>query len=499
MPSTRYTILDCYTDEPSGLGVPPFLGTYPRYLFGALADHGPAYLTIDDVRLWRFRKGVVPKEGHKTDIRIHNLSRNHARVKEILDATDELIVVAGVQTPGKYLAAVPGTLFEIRRLIDGLRCRKTLTGPASTAHGTRAEGGRLPERTDLSFFDSVDADLLGIGQYQKVRRYAVDGARLVEQVPWPAVAELETGRGCPRRDACSFCTEPRHTLEWRATDDIIAEAEALAAAGVRHFRLGKQSDFYAYRGGAAGEVRKLLEGIRALGPATLHIDNVNPASVVAANGERITRLIVEHCTPGNIAAFGVESFDPEVVGRNCLNTTPEQALEAIRIINLHGAERGENGMPKFLPGINILLGLIGETKGTLDLDLAWLKRILDEGLMLRRINIRQVVPYRGTRLYAEAKTKYIKKNKAKYFSFRRKVREEVDLPMLRRTVPEGTVLSGVRLETHDGSTTFGRQMGTYPLIVGIRRRLPLGRTVSVKVSSHMLRSLVAEVIEENSR
>ncbi|MEK6916744.1 MAG: hypothetical protein AABW92_03280, partial [Nanoarchaeota archaeon] len=49
----KYTILDCYTDEAAGLGVPPYLGTYPRYIFGILKSKGydPTYITIDDLRL----------------------------------------------------------------------------------------------------------------------------------------------------------------------------------------------------------------------------------------------------------------------------------------------------------------------------------------------------------------------------------------------------------------------------------------------------------------
>ena len=51
----HYTILDCYTDEASGLGVPPYLGTYPRYWYGKLRKEGytVSYLTIDDLRLWK--------------------------------------------------------------------------------------------------------------------------------------------------------------------------------------------------------------------------------------------------------------------------------------------------------------------------------------------------------------------------------------------------------------------------------------------------------------
>ena len=47
---------------------------------------------------------------------------------------------------------------------------------------------------------------------------------------------------------------------------------------------------------------------------------------------------------------------------------------------------------------------------------------------------------------------------------------------------------------YDGKTTFCRQMGTYPLVIGIKGRLPLNKKISVKVTDHMLRSIVAEVI-----
>ena len=53
-------IVDCYTVEPSGLGVPPYLSGYARQAFGALRGAYPdadvLYLTIDDVR-WRWNGG----------------------------------------------------------------------------------------------------------------------------------------------------------------------------------------------------------------------------------------------------------------------------------------------------------------------------------------------------------------------------------------------------------------------------------------------------------
>ena len=47
-----YTILDCYTDEPAGLGVPPYLGTYPRYIAGYFGKVN--YITIDDLRFLNY-------------------------------------------------------------------------------------------------------------------------------------------------------------------------------------------------------------------------------------------------------------------------------------------------------------------------------------------------------------------------------------------------------------------------------------------------------------
>ena len=46
------TIVDCYTDEPAGLGVPPYLGVYPRYIAGYFDSVN--YLTIDDLRFFKY-------------------------------------------------------------------------------------------------------------------------------------------------------------------------------------------------------------------------------------------------------------------------------------------------------------------------------------------------------------------------------------------------------------------------------------------------------------
>jgi len=150
-------------------------------------------------------------------------------------------------------------------------------------------------------------------------------------------------------------------------------------------------------------------------------------------------------------------------------------------------------MPKFLPGINLLFGLIDESKKTHEENMKWLNKI-SEKFLLRRINIRQVAVFPGTQIANECGDKYIKKNKKYYWKWRNDIRKTIDYPMLQKLVPEGTILKNIRTEIHDGKTTFGRQLGTYPLIIGIKGRLPLKEFYDIKVTGHMLRSIIGEVI-----
>jgi radical SAM superfamily enzyme with C-terminal helix-hairpin-helix motif len=476
------TILDCYTDEPSGLGVPPYLGTYPRYLFGALEN--PNYITIDDLRMHVFYNDFK-KEKQKTDIRVHNLTNNYKNIKQILEKTEKLIVIGGIHTPGKYLTAVPGTFYEMKKLISELNCEKILTGPA--VYGTRLEGGKEAEKTDLSFFDKIEADYLGINDYENIKEFSIKGAEIVKQVPWTVMAELESAKGC-KYGQCSFCTEPlKNKPEKRDIKDIINEAIALNKLGVKHFRLGKQSDFFDR---SETEIEMLLKEIKNdCNPKTMHIDNVDPVSVT----EEKVKLVVKYCTPGNVAALGCESFDPEVIKANKLHSSPEASMKAIRTINKFGAERGENGMPKFLPGINIIFGLKNETKQTHEQNIKYLGQIMEEGLLLRRINIRQVVVFPGTAM-EECKTKFLHKNKKYYWKWRNEIRQKIDNEMLKRVLPVGTVLRDVFMEVYDGNHTFGRQFGTYPLVVGVNKRIELNKKYDIKVTGHMLRSVTGEAI-----
>ncbi|MEK6891616.1 MAG: radical SAM protein [Nanoarchaeota archaeon] len=486
-----YTIIDCYTDEPAGLGVPPYLGTYPRYITGYLGEE-VNYLTIDDLRLWRKFNGVIheTKKSQKTDITTYNLTTNYKNVNKILQETDTLIVVLGVHVPGKYLSAIPGTLNEIIPMIRDLNCKKILTGPA--VFGTQLFGGRFYEKADLSVFDEVSYEMFNF-LYKDVKEYSIRGASIIKQIPDIRMIEIETGHGCDI-GKCSFCTEPlKNKVEFREKEDVLDEIKEFYNIGARYFRLGKQTCFYTLPYAVS-----LLKDIHLNCPEikVLHIDNVNPVKVVMdkKNDFAITKAIVKYCTSGNIAAFGVESFDMEVVKANTLNTSPQVAYEAIKILNQFGAERGTDGMPKFLPGVNIIFGLRNETKKTHEENMKWLTRIYDEGLMLRRINIRQVAIFEGTSLFNEGKDKFLRKNKKFYWKWRNEIRQKIDWPMLQRVVPSGTVLTNCYAEIYDGNTTFCRQFGTYPLIVGVKGRLELKKFYNLEIIGHMLRSITGKVV-----
>ncbi|MEK6960408.1 MAG: radical SAM protein [Nanoarchaeota archaeon] len=481
-------LLDCYTDEPSGLGVPPYLGAYPRYLAGMLDSIGEEwdYLTIDDLRAARTNRlgASTPKLSGKTDIYTYNQTGQD--VMSILGSCSKIIVILGVHAPGKYLSAVPGTLREVIPLIRDLDCEKILTGPA--VFGTSLEGGRKSERIDLSIFDKIDSMEFS---FEEIRQFSVSGARLVDSIPDIRLIEIETARGCSRAKGCSFCTEPlKHRFESRDSKDVIQEVKAFYDRGVRHFRIGKQACFF-----SIPDPIGILDGIHKSCPdiKVLHIDNVDPSMVNTPRGRKIAEAVVKYCTSGNIAAFGVESFDPKVIEENNLNTSPQGAYDAVKAINKVGRKIGANGLPAFLPGINILFGLIGESKETHVHNMAWLKRIIDDGLLLRRINIRQVAVFEGTPLHDSAGIKFLKKNRKHYFRWRDDIRQQVDVPNLERLLPVGHVLHDVRTEIYDGNTTFARHVGTYPIVVGIPGRLPLKKFFSVEVTKHMLRSITAKL------
>ncbi|RCU46323.1 radical SAM protein [Haloplanus salinus] len=502
------TIVDGYVDEPAHFGVPPYVSTYPRFTAGALVDAGVpeaaiTYHTIDELR------------------------DDRSKWRDVADA-DLLIYLGGMTVPGKYVGGTPAEPDEVRELAWAADGTTLMGGPVRFGVGEENAGAQEMERKDLDYdfvakgdveaaaHDLVASGLEGFGDRMRdtadLDRWAAKGAFVVDDHPNHPdylIAELETSRGCAYR--CSFCTEPLYgDPSFRSAASVVREVEALYDRGVRHFRLGRQADILAFGGDGEAPnpdaLRRLYGGIREVAPdlGTLHLDNMNPVTIVdyPEKSREAIRIIADHNTAGDTAAFGLESADPVVQAENNLLVTAEECLDAVRVVNEEAGWRpgddptdapttgdgAANRLPKLLPGINLVHGLAGEREETFEHNKRFLQRVYDEGLMLRRINIRQVMAFAGTEM-SDTGAEVAHDHKTQFKRYKREVREEIDRPMLRRVAPPGTVLPDVHLEYHEGGKTFGRQLGTYPLLVAVPGERELGTTMDVALVDYGYRSV----------
>jgi radical SAM superfamily enzyme with C-terminal helix-hairpin-helix motif len=115
------SIVDGYIDEPTCLGVPPYISPYPRYIAGAIWETSHSarilYKTIDQIRI------------------------NQSIIEEIRKS-DIIIVIAGVTVPGKYLSGLPMSPNEIIKYFSDIeKPFKILCGPAAR-YGFGSSGGK---------------------------------------------------------------------------------------------------------------------------------------------------------------------------------------------------------------------------------------------------------------------------------------------------------------------------------------------------------------------
>ncbi|TQD26166.1 radical SAM protein [Methanolobus vulcani] len=499
----RAVIIDGYVDEPACFGVPPYISPYIRYIAGALREKGfqeenISYFTIDHLR------------------------KDITEAPILIKRADIVVVLAGMTVPGKYLRSTPINIGEIESIFSATSGIKVLGGPIRL--GFSLEGGKQAEcdiitntevcisRKDIEalVFDITGDNAQSPDGYnhrfrsvKEIGRWSTKGSFIIKKHPdYPNVmCEIETYRGCGRKQHCSFCTEPSYgSSDYRPVKDVISEISELYKHGARFFRIGRQPDILSYhakdKGGEIPEpdpqaILSLYKGIRNVAPdlKVLHMDNANPGTIATYPelSREIFKTIVKYHTSGDVAALGMESADPEVVRANGLKAMPDEIFEAIKIINEVGRIRGTNGMPEILPGINIVHGLIGESKKTFELNFEFLKKVLDEDLLLRRINIRQVMAFPGTRMYGN--DELVRKHKQIFLKYKEMIRKEIDLPMLKKIIPAGTVLKDVMCEINSERICFGRQMGSYPLLVGIPANQKSGEYIDVTVTRHGHRSI----------
>ena len=490
--STTAFILDGYVDEPACLGVPPYISPYIRTVAGALLsrNYTVGYLTIDQLR--------------KEPLRTAGLNK-----------ASLVVMITGVTVPGKYLGGTPATLTEIQQVGHMVHGPKKLIG-GPIGFGYAGGGGQKAIRQVISGYDALLSgepavaldsyldgnDPEGVLDYARTDPWSITGSSVISQHPdYPFVmCELETARGCSHgaTGGCSFCTEPFYgTPKYRDITGIAAEVAALHSHGARHFRVGRQPDILAY-GAGAGEypapepekIEALFSAIRTAAPdlKTLHIDNTNPATIARHEdaAREALRAIIRYHTPGDVAAFGMETADPTVIAANNLKADAEEVFRALQVVNEEGGMRREN-VPELLPGLNFVCGLAGETEKTYDLNEQFLDRVLKADLSIRRGNIRQVMPFEGTPAYTR---NTLGKHDRRFRQFKEYVRNRIDLPMLRRVFPIGTVLRDVRVEV-SADLSFGRQMGSYPILVGIPLRLPERTGIDAVVVDWGMRSVTA--------
>jgi radical SAM superfamily enzyme with C-terminal helix-hairpin-helix motif len=495
-------ILDFYVDEPACFGVPPYLSPYARYAAGALVSGGKippeklSFLTVDQ---WR------------------------AQGKALKDDPELVAIVAGHTVPGKYLGGKIGTVTEI---VEFLQWRKRYQPSGVTLVGgpiryaspeirelIREAGGYLV-RGDLEFYlaelaassgkmkaaaETLLEDrgpALGMRRsYDLVDRWSEAGAFLTNLHPnFPyLILELETYRGCTRSVFCSFCTEAFYGRpEFRNPAGIFAEVAELNRLGNRFFRLGRQADLMTYLPDMEDfqnsfprprpeSLELLYSGIRNAAPnlKLLHLDNINPGLIATFPDEsrEISRIICDYNTAGDTAAMGLETVDPVVVKLNDLKCSRDEAMTAIEIINENGARRS-SGIPKLLPGINLIHGLPGESDTTFQQNYEFLLDVMNRGLLLRRINIRQVVSYKNTKMRnlqddPTSESEVPRKRRRpdtlakKFIYYRNKIRKEIDQPMLLKTFPPGTKIAYVIPESKNQGYILGRQLGSYPVTIKI--------------------------------
>ncbi|CAI8358749.1 MAG: Uncharacterised protein [Candidatus Poseidoniaceae archaeon] len=511
--SPSWLVLDGYEDEPAAFGVPPYVGFHIRYVCGVLEQHSInyTYMTIDQWRLYSEEE----REQHLRDL-------------------EGFVCIAGAVVPGRYIRGTPISRKESTELIRSLPRDIPVLFGGWAVRGWKQQGW-LPLRSNLFLaVQDTDATLHGFlknGTWKHERRtsdqwtmWAHSGAQSkaviqhpdlgTEEKRGPLTYEVEVYQGCVRfKRGCKFCIEPKKGIPiWRTPEDIIQEVKLAHDSGVQHVRLGGMTDTYTYMAEGVKDleypipnpepIAKLLHGLREderLG--ILHTDNGNP-SIIAENIEpstEITKTLTETLSDGAVLSFGLESADPNVHAANWLNCNANQLKSALRLINQYGRERGERGLPKLLPGLNFIAGLNGERTETYSMNLNLLNELRNEGLLLRRINIRQVEG-EGFQDIPEKEFK----------SFKSAVRDTIDSPLLQELFPLGHILKDVHWETHDGRTrlpvhlseehvgehvhgraglTFGRQIGAYPILVGVPYHIPLETSSNIMITGHGARSI----------
>ncbi len=460
-------ILDCYTDEPSGYGVRPFLGSHQIHLSQALSSKGidHKYLTIEDLRY-----GDLQRKGKVIDPFSRELlhsTNNRDQALELVMQAQTIYLIMGCFVEYEYFSSVPAKNSEIFSFLKNSKAKIILFYVMASENVfsdeyLKSELKTVIEHTEIGntyryiLEESVGADFTQ-PNYDLLAKISGSPIQIIEQLRYPIIAEIETGTGC-NTPSCTFCIEAarKHQTQYREPDDIIRQVKSLYNSGVRNFRLGRQPNFYHYQKYNVQKLEFMLEGIRSACPdlETLHIDNVNMIDVIRPHGEAFTQLITKYCTAGNIAPFGIESFDDHVRQETKVTGKADQIIAAMEVINKYGQKRGKNGFPLLLPGINLIYGLPGQTVKTHEINLEYLQKILDLGLQTQRLFYRRMT--RSTGISFDEGPQETEE----YLAYYQDIMESYVIPMQKRVYPVDLKLTGFREAIIQNGHTILRTLGT---------------------------------------
>lgn len=485
----KFLILDFFVDEPACFGVPHFISPYPRYLFGALLCSGVNpddidYMTVETLRQDNF---------------------------QISNDYELVFIIGGAVVPGKYLGHAIGTLPEIHKVLNNNPAKQFAIGGLISRQLPESYNDRLYLiNKDIEKFASgyIKGDPVDDWRtYDELDRWSIAGAGIVARHPeFPLlIAEIESYRGCPRQSHCSFCSETIFKeIIFRKPENILAEINALIKAGVSRFRIGRQADILAY----GSSLNDCIDGFPRPNPAALNelfqplaelkrdgrirvlnIDNGNPGTIARFETEsrQILEILTDALTPGDTLALGVESFDDNVIKANNLKVTFEQLQRVVHIINEIGGRRID-GIPIILPGINLVHGLLGESDKTFRINYEGLLKMQNDGLLIKRINIRKLLPFPGTAL---AQHKIPGKLTNRYDFYKNKIRDEIDHNMLKAIYPAGTILKDVLIEDNRFDYAYGKQLSSYSITAKIPQNIARHELTDVVVVNQRERSLIS--------
>lgn len=473
-------ILDCYTDEPSGYGVRPYLGSHQIHLSQALAHQGIEhyYITIDDLR---FASSNSKNEiNNETNISILNKTVNANESINYINDAEVIYIIMGCFVDYNYFSCVPPKSNEVFDFLKNTKAKKILFYVMGIKDLISSDysASKLMSIIDkveygntyrFVFNQSCKNETLLDPDYLLLDKISSTSIPIINQLISPIIAEIETGTGC-NTPFCKFCIESLRSPKviYREPSSIIMQIKTLYEQGVRHFRLGRQPNFYHYQKQSVEKMEELLYGIRTSCPEIkmLHIDNVNMINVLSKAGQEITKLIVQYCTSGNIAPFGIESFDMYVRKLNGIIGSPEQVIKAIEIINKYGQEKGDNGYPKFLPGINLIHNLNGHTKKTHEINMKFLNLIIENGLQTQRLYYRYMTRPTGVS-FNEKRTG--EKNYDECFN---DIKKNYVMPMQEKVYlsKNSNFLSGVFEVIHTKGNSLIRTFGTCPIRIEIENK-----------------------------